>query len=88
MIEVAARKKADQVVDDQVAAEENAPKQKNSTEKIVSCSGFSCLNIREHPSASAKIVGTLNAGEKVFAEKPIDGWCAINGGFVRAEYLE
>ena len=47
------------------------------------------LNLRAEPSKQAQILRVLRAGETVTArdaEAP-DGWLAIEGGFVMAEFL-
>lgn len=45
------------------------------------------LNVRKEPSPSAEIVGEMHPGESRVAEVVDDGWCQVEGGFVRADLV-
>lgn len=50
------------------------------------------LNVREEPDLSARIITTIETGEKVRVDpkaKAPDGWKAVEaGGFVMVDFLE
>ena len=48
------------------------------------------LNLRAAPDMSAEVVRVLQGGEKVtkITGPAPEGWMAVKGGFVRAEYLK
>jgi len=46
------------------------------------------VNVREGPATTYPIVKTLQKGETVCAESPIDGWCKVSGlGYISGKYL-
>lgn len=45
------------------------------------------LNVRKEPSPNAEVVGEMHPGDSRVAEVVEDGWCKIEGGFVRADLV-
>lgn len=85
---MAPRKKTVAVETAEPIEEKMQPTEIKQTEKTVSCEGYDYLNVREQPAMNAKIVNMLPHGFKVMAGPENGGWCAVDGGFVRANYLE
>ncbi len=70
------------------AAETETAAETAFAERTVSCPGYSGLNVREKPSAAAKVVAVVPHGFKVMAAEPKRGWCEVrDGGYAKADYL-
>lgn len=70
-----------------MATKKNANAVPEPEERTVSCDGYTGLNVRERPNMQAKVVNVIPNGFKVMAEPPKRGWCKVEDGYVKGEYL-
>ena len=61
------------------------PKFEHKVVRVVTDKG---LNIRENPSISSEVVGTINYGDEVLVIDEIDGWYETANGFICQDYVE
>lgn len=72
------------------AAGTSAKKAAGAVEKFVRtvhCPSNPALNVRKGPDSGAEVVGELPDGAEVACRAEKDGWCEVDGGFVKAEFL-